>query len=314
MRASEAIDRPTGPGLVQPNVRIAQAPGAGCGARSRATLREDQGPAGLTEDATIRPAAPRGNGERLAILGVGVDALDLPAVVLRIDGWIRDRGREYVCVRDVHGVMQSVRDDTVRQAHFAAGLVVPDGMPLVWLLKIGGHPGASRVYGPDLMLALFARSEERGYRHYLYGTTPDTLARLQARLLARYPRAAIVGAHSPPSRPPGAGEEEAVIQAINNSGADILWVGLSTPKQELWMANHRSRLTVPVLIGVGAAFDFHAGKLRQAPAFLQRAGLEWAFRLAMEPRRLAGRYLRNNPAFLWLVLAEKLGLKRFPIR
>jgi N-acetylglucosaminyldiphosphoundecaprenol N-acetyl-beta-D-mannosaminyltransferase len=266
------------------------------------TFRNDKG-------RTVDTAGPRRDGERLDVLGVSVDAVNLPEVVARIHGWIRERSTEYVCVRDVNGIMEAIRDKRVLQAHNTAGLVVPDGMPLVWLLKLGGHVGAGRVYGPDLMLALL----ERGYRHYLYGTTPDTLARLHARLFARFPRAVIVGSHAPPFRPAGAGEDDAVISAINDSGADILWVGLSTPKQELWMANHRARLAVPVLIGVGAAFDFHAGLLRQAPAFLQRAGLEWAFRLAMEPRRLASRYLRNNPTFLWLLLAEKLRLRRFPI-
>jgi N-acetylglucosaminyldiphosphoundecaprenol N-acetyl-beta-D-mannosaminyltransferase len=250
--------------------------------------------------------------ERLDVLGVGVAGLPLATVVERIEGWIEEGRRQYVTVTGVHGVMESVRDAAVRRAHNAAGLVVPDGVPLVWLLQLGGHAEAGRVYGPDLMLALFERSQQRGWRHYLYGSTEATLARLAARLRQRCPGAAIVGSHAPPFRPAGVPEVDAVTSAINRSGADILWVGLSTPKQELWMANHRARLDVPVLIGVGAAFDFHSGQLRQAPSALQRAGLEWAFRLAMEPRRLAGRYLRNNPAFLWLLLARKLGLRHFP--
>lgn len=247
------------------------------------------------------------------MLGVGVDPVDLPTAVARIEGWIGERRPAYVTVSGVHGVMESVRDEAVRRAHRQAGLVVPDGMPLVWLSRLAGHRGCGRVYGPDLMLALFARSEGCGWRHYLYGSTEATLARLAERLARRCPRAAIVGSYAPPFRPAGAIEDEAAIAAINRSGADILWVGLSTPKQELWMANHRPRLTVPVLIGVGAAFDFHSGQLRQAPRSLQRLGLEWAFRMAVEPRRLAGRYLRNNPAFLWLSLAQKLGLKNFPL-
>jgi N-acetylglucosaminyldiphosphoundecaprenol N-acetyl-beta-D-mannosaminyltransferase len=255
-------------------------------------------------------AAPA-NG-RLNVLGVGVDPLNLPEAVARIETWIAERRPGYVTVSGVHGVMESVRDDAVRAAHARAALVVPDGMPLVWLLRLAGHRQADRVYGPDLMLALLARSQAGGYRHYLYGSTTATLQRLEAVLAQRCPGAVIVGRHAPPFRPAGAAEEDAVIAAINGSGADILWVGLSTPKQELWMANHRARLTVPVVIGVGAAFDFHSGGLRQAPRLLQRAGLEWAFRLAMEPRRLAGRYLRNNPAFLWLLLLQKLGLRDFP--
>jgi N-acetylglucosaminyldiphosphoundecaprenol N-acetyl-beta-D-mannosaminyltransferase len=249
---------------------------------------------------------------RLDVLGVGVDAVDLAAALARIETWIDRRSTEYVTVTGVHGVMESTRNEAVRRAHNRAGLVVPDGMPLVWLLKLAGYGMVGRVYGPDLMLALLARSETAGYRHYLYGATQSTLQLLEAKLEQRWPRARIVGRYAPPFRPAGAIEEDAAIAAINGSGADILWVGLSTPKQELWMANHRARIAAPVLIGVGAAFDFHSGQLRQAPGVLQRAGLEWAFRMAMEPRRLAGRYLRNNPVFLALLLAQRLHLRDFP--
>jgi N-acetylglucosaminyldiphosphoundecaprenol N-acetyl-beta-D-mannosaminyltransferase len=183
-------------------------------------------------------------------------------------------------------------------------------MPLVWLLWQGGFRSADRVYGPDLMAALFNHCQQTGYRHFLYGATLETLALLEANLKPKFPALEIVGAHAPPFRPAGAKEDEAVIEMINASAADIIWVGLSTPKQELWMAHHRHRLSAPVLIGVGAAFDFHAGLVRQAPRWLQRSGLEWAFRTAMEPRRLAQRYLRNNPAFLALLAAERLGLAR----
>jgi N-acetylglucosaminyldiphosphoundecaprenol N-acetyl-beta-D-mannosaminyltransferase len=260
----------------------------------------------------LNEAAAPGGRNRLNVLGVGVDAVDLATALARVETWIERRSAEYVTVTGVHGVMESTRDETVRNAHNRAGLVVPDGMPLVWLLKMAGHAAVGRVYGPDLMLALLARSQTAGYRHYLYGSTQPTLQRLEARLGERCPKATIVGRHAPPFRPAGVLEDDEVIAAINASGADILWVGLSTPKQELWMANHRARITAPVLIGVGAAFDFHSGQLRQAPGFLQRAGLEWAFRMAMEPRRLAGRYLRNNPAFLALLLAQRLHLRDFP--
>ena len=206
--------------------------------------------------------------------------------------------------------MESARDPLVRRAHRDAGMVVPDGMPLVWLLRRAGHRETQRVYGPDLMLAVFARAQAAGWRHYLYGSSPDVLRRLEANLRRRFPGALIAGAYAPPFRPPGAAEEDRVIAEIDGSGADILWVGLSTPKQELWMTQHRSRLRTPVLVGVGAAFDFHAGLLRQAPPVVQKLGLEWAFRLAMEPRRLFGRYARIVPGFLALLVAEKLGWRR----
>ena len=246
---------------------------------------------------------------RLDVLGVQVSAIDIPIAVAEIDRWIRQGYRSYVTLTGVHGIMESVRSGEILRVHNEAGLVLPDGMPLVWLLWQGGFKFADRVYGPDLMPVLFNQSEETGYRHFLYGATPRTLALLKGNLKQKFPRAEIVGVHPPPFRSAGADEDEAVIEAINASAADIIWVGLSTPKQELWMAQHRHRLSAPVLIGVGAAFDFHAGLVRQAPRWLRRSGLEWIFRIAMQPRRLAKRYLRNNPTFLTLLVAERLGLR-----
>jgi N-acetylglucosaminyldiphosphoundecaprenol N-acetyl-beta-D-mannosaminyltransferase len=173
---------------------------------------------------------------------------------------------------------------------------------------MAGHRHADRVYGPDLMLAMFAAGTGQGVRHFLYGSTSATTARLKSKLLSLYPAARVVGVYNPPIRPVGAPEDDAVCQMINDSGADIVWVGLSTPKQEVWMARHRDRVHCPVFIGVGAAFDIHAGVVRQAPRFIQRSGFEWLFRLALEPRRLVGRYLRNNPAFVALILKQKMDL------
>lgn len=245
---------------------------------------------------------------RTDVLGVPVSAVNLRMAVGIIARWVLLRERNYVCVTGVHGIMESWRDDDLRRIHAAAGMVTPDGMPMVWLLKMAGHRHADRVYGPDLMLAMFDAGVARGVRHFLYGSTPETTARLQNKLLGLYPGASIVGIHSPPIRPVGAPEDDSVCQMINDSGADIVWVGLSTPKQEVWMARHRDRLRCPVLIGVGAAFDMHAGMLRQAPRIVQRSGFEWLFRLALEPRRLAGRYMRNNPAFVALILKQKFNL------
>jgi N-acetylglucosaminyldiphosphoundecaprenol N-acetyl-beta-D-mannosaminyltransferase len=241
------------------------------------------------------------------VLGVNVNAIDIPIAIEQIDRWIRQGYRSYATVTGVHGIMEAVRSEEVRRVHNAAGLVLPDGMPVVWLLWQAGFRWADRVYGPDLMLALFKQSEEAGYRHFLYGALPRTLELVKDNLQRRFPRATVVGLYAPPFRPASADEDEAVIEAMNASAADIIWVGLSTPKQEIWMARHRHRLRAPVLIGVGAAFDIHAGVLRQAPRWVQRAGLEWSFRLAVEPRRLAMRYLRNNPAFLVLLDANRLG-------
>jgi N-acetylglucosaminyldiphosphoundecaprenol N-acetyl-beta-D-mannosaminyltransferase len=244
------------------------------------------------------------------VLGVKVSAVNPSDAARRIAHWVSARERRYVCVSGVHGVMECQRDPGLREVHNRAGMVVPDGMPLVWLSHFAGQHDVRRVYGPDLMLRIFAMPEARRWRHFLYGSSPATLARLRARLATRFPHAAIVGAHSPPFRPTSAAEDAAEVAMIEAARPDIVWVGLSTPKQERWMATHRARLSAPVLIGVGAAFDMHAGNLRQAPRYLQDAGLEWAFRLAMEPRRLWRRYLRNNPAFVAAIMLQMLGLRR----
>jgi len=186
--------------------------------------------------------------------------------------------------------------------------VTPDGLPLAWLLRLGGHRGTRQVCGPDLMPALFVAGQDPGYRHFLYGATPDTLLLLRQGLLRVAPRAQIVGEHAPPFRAMTPSEDAAAMDMINAHRPDIVWVGLSTPKQEMWMASHRDRLDAPVLIGVGAAFDFNAGLKRRAPRLMRSLGLEWAYRVAQEPRRLAGRYLRNNPAFIGLILLQKAGL------
>ena len=253
---------------------------------------------------TALPGAPR-----LDVLGVPVSPANIGTAIDEVDRWIRDGYHSYATLTGVHGIMESVQSLRVLSAHHLAGLVLPDGMPLVWLLWLGGFGLADRVCGPDLMQALFKHSEETGHRHFLYGATPGTIDRLRENLERKFPAVKIVGTYAPPFRPAGAPEGEDIIKEINDCAPDIVWVGLSTPKQELWMANHRHRLEAPALIGVGAAFDFHAGSVRRAPRWMQRSGLEWTFRLAMDPKRLAGRYLRNNPRFLALLAAEKLGLR-----
>jgi N-acetylglucosaminyldiphosphoundecaprenol N-acetyl-beta-D-mannosaminyltransferase len=224
-----------------------------------------------------------------------------------IEAWILRRESHYVCVTGVHGVMESQRDEVLRRIHNAAGLVTPDGMPLVWLSRLMGFRPVERVYGPDLMLELCERSAKHGYRQFFYGGAPGIAEKLALRLQSRFPSLKVSGFYSPPFRPLTPEEDKAEVELINATKPHILWVGLSTPKQERWMAEHMAWLHTPVLIGVGAAFDFHAGIKRQAPRWMQRTGLEWLFRLLMEPRRLWRRYLINNPLFLWLVLLQLLG-------
>jgi len=232
--------------------------------------------------------------------------------VATVEGWIEQRQRHYVCVTGVHGVMESQRDENLRRTHAGAGLVTPDGMPLLWLGRLRGFTHMNRVYGPDLMLQLCERSVAEGYRHYLYGGGEGIAQRLSEKLRERFPGIRMVGAHSPPFRPLTPEEDEEVVRRINVARPDIVWVGLGTPKQERWMEAHRDRLEASVLIGVGAAFDFHSGAKRQAPRWMQNSGLEWLFRLANEPRRLWRRYLVNNTWFVTLVLAEACGLKTYP--
>jgi N-acetylglucosaminyldiphosphoundecaprenol N-acetyl-beta-D-mannosaminyltransferase len=253
---------------------------------------------------------------RVDIMGVSVDAQTLPEAVDRISGWIECGHPDYVCVTGVHGLMACQDDPDLLRMHNEAGMVTTDGMPLVWLSRRRAPAGAAvdRVYGPDLMDTAFARSETTGWRHFLFGASADTLDRLQARLGVRYPRARIAGTLSPPFGPIDAAEDARITRAISATRPDIVWVGLSTPKQERWMAAHVGRLDAPVLIGVGAAFDFHAGVKRQAPRWVQHAGLEWGFRLVSEPRRLGRRYLSNNTRFLWAMAGRTLSARAVAIR
>lgn len=252
-----------------------------------------------------------GDVERANVLGVHVSAVNMPLVLEIIEGWIARRERRYVCVSGVHGVMESQDDDELRQIHNTAGMVTPDGMPLVWVSRLRGYRQVSRVYGPDLMLAVCECSTPKGWRHFFYGGAEGAPELLAARLRERFPNLQVAGTHSPPFRALNEDEDQQIVKMINDSAADVVWVGLSTPKQERWMAAHREQLTAPVLIGVGAAFDFHAGLKRQAPRWMQRSGLEWLFRLATEPRRLWRRYLINNPKFVIAVGMQLAGLRRY---
>ncbi|CAO4175640.1 WecB/TagA/CpsF family glycosyltransferase [Methylorubrum populi] len=235
---------------------------------------------------------------RVPILGVPVSAITLDDAVMAVEGWIQARERHYVCITGAHGVIECQTDRALRAIHEGAGLVTPDGMPLVFMARRLGFPRTGRVYGPDLMRALTALSARKGYRQYYFGGASGLPEQLAGRLQAQFPGLPVAGTFSPPFRPSSPEEDAEIVARINAARPDILWVGLSTPKQEYWMARHRDRLEVPVMVGVGAAFDFLAGTKRQAPAWMQRRGLEWAFRLGTEPRRLWRRYGRIVPEFI----------------
>jgi N-acetylglucosaminyldiphosphoundecaprenol N-acetyl-beta-D-mannosaminyltransferase len=247
---------------------------------------------------------------RTNVLGVGVSAVNIPRAVAEIERHIRDRLPGYVCVTGAHGVMECQRDEGLRQIHNRASLVTPDGMPLVWLSRWHGAREVSRVYGPDLMLAFCERSVGKGYRHYFYGGAEGVPERLADRLCRRFPGLVVAGTYSPPFRALSDAEDAALVERVNAARPDLVWVGLSTPKQERWMAAHRAKLEAPMLIGVGAAFDFHAGLKPQAPRWIQRSGFEWLFRTLSEPRRLGRRYAYIVPMFSLLVLSQEIGVRR----
>lgn len=270
----------------------------------------------------LTPTTPLAPPRTAAILGVPIALTTYAQTLDWIDSAVMSTPvgahNGYICVAAVHTIMAAQEDPELRSAVKGASFTVPDGRPLVWALKLLGHPLPDRVYGPELMARACARATSQSdgammtagrdaaastqaTKFYLYGGRDQAaLDLLKSKLLERYPGLEIVGSYCPPFRPLLANEEQAIIDDINSSGADVVWVGIGVPKQEKWMAQMRPRLNTPVLIGVGAAFDFHAGLVAQAPAWMQRVGLEWLFRLSREPRRLWRRYLRYNP---WFVVA-----------
>jgi N-acetylglucosaminyldiphosphoundecaprenol N-acetyl-beta-D-mannosaminyltransferase len=246
---------------------------------------------------------------RFNVLGIGVAALTLGRAC---DLVIAARGRlrnGYICCGTAYGLTLARRDAELWRAFAGARLVTPDGMPLVWL----GPRGTERVYGPDLMLAVCDTGRAAGLRHWFYGGVPGVAPALAARLAARFPGIQIVGTTTPPFRELDGAEFAALRAGIAQARPDVMWVGLGTPKQEKFMARHAGELDAGVLIGVGAAFDFHSGRVRQAPRWVQRSGFEWLFRLGTEPRRLGARYLITTPLFALRVLAQRTGLRRYPL-
>src|SRR3954469_1329448 len=246
------------------------------------------------------PAPQRPTFHQEPVLGVPLALTDYEATLDWIDATIAHHRRGYICVAAVHTVMVCQEDPELRDAVLGADFTVPDGQPLVWAMNALGRDLPSRVYGPTLMERACERAARTGVRMYLYGgRNQGALVQLALNLRRKYPGLQIVGGYAPPYRELTAEEERAVVDEINRSRADVVWVGIGVPKQEKWMARMRGRLSPPVLLGVGAAFDFHAGLVPQAPQWVQRFGLEWAYRLAHEPRRLWKRYARYNPLFVF---------------
>ncbi len=251
--------------------------------------------------------------ERVNVLGVGISVLNLRSALAAIAGAVSARRKGYICVTGVHGVMEAQADEQFRSILNGAFLCTPDGMPMVWAGKLNGYQDMSRVYGPDLMLDVCAWSETSGCRHFFYGGAPGVAELLARKLKEKFPKLEVAGTFTPPFRRLNADEEAGLQAQIRDARPDILWVGLSTPKQEKFMAEYLLKLDVTLMIGVGAAFDFHAGRVKQAPRWMQRTGLEWFYRLCQEPRRLAKRYLANNPQFVWKIAGQVSGLKKYPL-
>jgi N-acetylglucosaminyldiphosphoundecaprenol N-acetyl-beta-D-mannosaminyltransferase len=246
------------------------------------------------------------------ILGVRVDAVQIPDVVSRMEEWIGQRNTcRYIAVTDMHSLMQAQHAASFKKILENADLVVPDGFPLVWLGRRKGFPLRRRVYGPELLERFCEETVTKGYRHFFYGGAPGVAEELSTRLAARFSGLKTAGICCPPYRSLTQAEDEEEVSRINEAHADVVWVGLGAPKQERWMAEHQGRLNAPLLIGVGAAFDFHTGRIAQAPQWMRDHGLEWLFRLWREPRRLWRRYLIYGTQFVALVLLESLGLMKF---
>ena len=274
-----------------------------------ANSAEQQG-SSLIEDCALLARPPAGS-DRVNILGVGAMPLDLNRAVTTLERWRAERRREYVCVVSVHGLVVAQHDPAIRNALNHCGMATEDGMPLVWWSRLAGFSQARRVCGSDLLDEVCAYGVPHKFRHYFYGASPKVLNQLIERLEKRHPGLCVAGYRSPPFRPLTSAEDAADIAAINETQPDFVWVGLGMPKQEKWMVEHLGRINATALIGVGAAFDFHAGTKPRAPVWMQRSGLEWLFRLISEPRRLAHRYLIDNALFIRHMLQQVTGWKTY---
>lgn len=274
------------------------------------SLLSDHGPWSIQEDwgtSTMQPA------DRPNVLGVGVHAVDLQSAALLLETRIRERRKGYVCLAGVHGVMEAQRSSHLKAIFAKAILVAPDGMPIVWISRLQGFAATQRVFGPDLMANIIGRAEFRNCVHFLCGGEKGVADKLRDEMLRRFPWAKISGTYSPPFRSMSNLEDETFIANVRTSQPDIIWVGMSTPKQERFMAHYLPMLDTTLMIGVGAAFLFHTGAIRDSPKWVKHSGLQWLHRLSQEPGRLWKRYLRNNPAFVLYALLQMIGWRHYAL-
>jgi N-acetylglucosaminyldiphosphoundecaprenol N-acetyl-beta-D-mannosaminyltransferase len=251
---------------------------------------------------------------RTDVLGVGVSIVNMDDAIRFSESVIRSRDKGYVCVTDVHGIIEAQSDYAFREVLNGSIMTTPDGMPLVWVGRIQGHKRIRRVYGPDYLLEMCRVSVERRYRHFFFGGKPGVTERLASELSKRFPGLQVVGTYTPPFRPLNPCEEMELQALVAEAKPDVFWVGLGSPKQERFMAQYIGKLEAKLMVGVGAAFDIHSGNVKEAPKWLKTTGLQWLHRLIQEPRRLWRRYLNCVPNFIWMISLQLLGLRRSNLR
>ena len=245
------------------------------------------------------------------VLGLSIEAVDMDGALRRIAAELQQRRKGYVCLAGVHGVTEARRDPSLAAIYSSSAITLPDGAPTAWVGRWQGHKHMRRVAGPELMLEVFRRREFSGYTHFLYGGEPGVAEELARRLTKRFPGTRIVGTFTPPFRELSDAEGEALIGQVRESKPDIIWVGISTPKQERFMHRYLDQLDTTLMFGVGAAFDFHTGRLKDAPNWIKKSGMQWLHRLLQDPRRLWRRYLRSNTTFLWHISLQLLGIRDY---
>ena len=279
---------------------------------SRASLMQSES-ISVTHDEQVLAPSPALHRPAANVLGVLVDALDMQSAIAVISQLLRSSQKGYVCAVGVHGVMEAQRNPTVAAAFAGASLSVPDGMPTAWVGRMQGHAHMERVAGPDLMLEVFRRPEFSHCRHFLYGGVAGVAQDLATKLRTRFPGTRIVGTFTPPFRDLTSAEFRELQKKVSAARPDIIWVGISTPRQELFMRKYLAHLETRLMFGIGAAFDFHTGRIHDCPNWVKKAGLQWFHRLLQEPRRLGHRYLRNNPEFLWKIALQLIGLRPYAL-
>lgn len=250
---------------------------------------------------------------RANVLGVEVDAVGLDEALAAIESALKAQRKGYICLAGVHGIMEAQRDFKVLETYSESFMTLPDGTPTVWVGRLEGHHSIERVFGPELMIEIFRRREFAGYRHFFYGGKPGVAQELAQEFSRRFPSSNIVGSYTPPFRDLTSFEQRHLISILKALRPSIVWVGISTPRQELFMRRYLPLLDTTLMVGVGAAFDFHTGRIRDCGDWVKRAGLQWLHRLIQDPRHLLWRYLRNNPSFVYHILLHMTGLRRYEV-